>query len=58
MNDKKLADKVVALGVGKLFGGQHGQTGRYYTDSKLKQERTGYLMPELFVRDWRVAGAW
>ena len=48
MNDKELADKVVALGVGRTFP----------TDPNI------WYMPDYtatgatrFVRDWRVAGA-
>ena len=53
MNDKELADKVVALGVGSNYSKGEGrrmpemdgpQTMGPYTD-------------EVFVRDWRVAGA-
>lgn len=56
MNDKELADKVVALGVGARFPVE-SQTPRYHLDSSSGRQNTGYLMPELFVRDWRVAGA-
>jgi len=56
MNDKELADKVVALGVGAKWPVE-SQTPRYHVDSKSARQNTGYLMPELFVRDWRVAGA-
>ena len=48
MNDKELADKVVALGVGIC---SNGRKPDYYTiamDDLDEQE---------FVRDWRVAGA-
>ena len=46
MNDKELADKVVALGVGNLIAAGNYQIG----------ESTG-LYAKQFVRDWRVAGA-
>ena len=50
MNDKELADRVVALGVEEI-----GQTDFRYTLTK--GIGTAYMMPEIFVRDWRVAGA-
>ena len=49
MNDKELADAVVALGVGcngQVPGGYYFDHGRCYLG-----------MSDRFVRDWRVAGA-
>ncbi len=51
MNDKELADKVVALGVG-YRSGPHAY-GIFLAEGT--SERIGG--PEDFVRDWRVAGA-
>ena len=53
MTDQELADKVVVLGVGELF--QTSIAGGAYM-----LRLTNYDTPlstELFVRDWRVAGA-
>ena len=49
MNDKELADKVVALGVGGY------NVGNYWIDPD--DDATGWLPEEDFVRDWYVAGA-
>ena len=55
MNDKELADKVVALGVGKFLPAKRGKVHIRSED--------GYSIGHLdssvseFVRDWRVAGA-
>ena len=46
MNDKELADKVVALGVGEFTGEWYCAPDDYHP-----------LIVEQFVRDWRVAGA-
>lgn len=48
MNDKELADKVVALGV--LDGGND----QYYAHLGINER---HLSAKEFVRDWRVAGA-
>ena len=52
MNDKKLADKVVALGVGGMFG-----DGAYFSFENSIANDDQWVIAELFVRDWRVAGA-
>ena len=49
MNDKELADRVVALGV----GGEN--VGNYWIDPD--DDALGWLDAKEFVRDWRVAGA-
>ncbi len=51
VNDQELADKIVALGVG-YRSGPHAY-GIFLAEGT--SERIGE--PELFVRDWRVAGA-
>jgi hypothetical protein len=48
MNDKELADKVVALGVGLANG---------YAPTVLLDEHSLPMDKSEFVRDWRVAGA-
>ena len=55
MNDKKLADKVVALGVGgqDKYPLSMDGVGFYQTPG----DESDGLCAELFVRDWRVAGA-
>lgn len=51
MNDKELADKIVALGVGELDDiGDYVVTGTWDSDGEP-------CIDEVFVRDWRVAGA-
>lgn len=66
MNDKELADKVVALGVG--YTAPHGTNGwtaeacdDCYNVGSLKDDDIArdytYKKPHGFVRDWRVAGA-
>jgi len=50
MTDKELADKVVALGVGQKDS--HQKALPY-----LAPDSTQWDEDELFVRDWRVAGA-
>ncbi len=47
MTDKELADKVVALGIGKVLNGLFFLMGAH--DEPVDAE--------FFVRDWRVAGA-
>ena len=49
MNDKELADAVVALGVGEQ---DKGFPDRWYIPHE-----SGALFTDEFVRDWRVAGA-
>ena len=53
MNDKELADKVVALDVGQKDSNAKF-TPYFWSDHRYHGE---YLDAELFVRDWRVAGA-
>ena len=53
MNDKELADRVVALGVGRHLGLASGEGDlRIFGINKTPIGNTG-----MFVRDWRVAGA-
>ena len=52
MNDKELADAVVALGVGNKY--THTDDVSYY---KLGADSGTYVLDGMFVRDWRVAGA-
>ena len=57
MNDKELADKVVALGVGRQGHTKSADgVGFYYTPEDDCGEEDG-MYSKLFVRDWRVAGA-
>ena len=57
MNDKELADRVVALGVGRQ--GKHPKScdgvGFYFTPKDSSGSDEG-MYSSLFVRDWRVAG--
>ena len=55
MNDKELADKVVALGVGKFLPAKLGKIHLRSEDGY----SIGFLDSSVseFVRDWRVAGA-
>ena len=50
MNDKELADRIVALGVGDWM---ENKDGRWYRI----RDWGDYSQPELFTSDWRVAGA-
>ena len=55
MNDKELADRIVALGVGCSYdfpdrGYMYGLDGLFGPDDEQQY-------PSAFVRDWRVAGA-
>ena len=50
MNDKELADRVVALGVGSA-----GDGDVYWLDPDGSDPQS--MWPNDFVRDWRVAGA-
>lgn len=53
MNDKELADKVVALGIARKW--KEGVTpGGYKIDGR---SGSFWLDPHTFVRDWRVVGA-
>ena len=54
MNDKELADKIVALGVGDSILGWPGREGVYMV---LLDDANRWQDIEVFVRDWRVAGA-
>ena len=58
MTDKELADKVVALGVGRQ--GEYPKSadgcGFYYTPTDANTHEEEGLYSKLFVRDWRVAG--
>ena len=56
MTDKRLADRVVALGVGKFRPAinEHGIHVRSYDMYQINHSE---LSVEKFVRDWRVAGA-
>lgn len=58
MNDKELADKVVALGVGKKHDVTAGRNrDRIETIYTLPNHGINGGAPKKFVRDWRVAGA-
>jgi len=55
MNDKELADKIVAFGVGDSYefpvrGWMYGLDGLHGLDDE-------QMYPSTFVHDWRVAGA-
>ena len=53
MTDQELADKVVSLGVGK-----YGTNAFWVVDPTCAWDQLdGPMSSELFVRDWRVAGA-
>ena len=54
MNDKELADAIVALGVGKHEKGVVKEAAFFEIDGDLHNEN---YSEEMFVRDWRVAGA-
>ena len=55
MNDKELADAVVALGVGQRIDLEDPHSGTAWV---LTEDcGTAWLTGESFVRDWRVAGA-
>ena len=57
MNDKELADRVVALGVGtKRVDQDYYDWSNAWTDAWQK-DRMCKTKPAAFVRDWRVAGA-
>jgi len=53
MNDQELADKVVALGVGKFEGGRYW----VHDESCDWDQWDGPVSADIFVHDWRVAGA-
>ncbi len=53
MNDKELADKVVALGVGQ-YDQDDKFTPYFWSDHRYDGTK---MAAELFIRDWRVAGA-
>ena len=56
MSDKELADKVVALGVGRVEGDYYVAPQEYMNfEEALMDEPLIYFSQ--FVRDWRVAGA-
>ena len=55
-NDKELADKVVALGVGK-FRPAINEDGIHVRSYDMYQINYNELHTSKFVRDWRVAGA-
>ena len=52
-DDRELADAVVALGVGESTLGDRGELYRYNDCELWAYDDTA----EIFVRDWRVAGA-
>ena len=54
MNDKELADRIVALGVGEHCGDWYGIMA---WDTALEAEILDPHDADRFVRDWRVAGA-
>ena len=56
MNDKELADKVVALGVGKANQIYPDAIGRFY-QIDLDADWQTSVNESKFVRDWRVTGA-
>ena len=58
MNDKELADAVVALGIGTQvdYPKSSDGVGFYHTPGDDCGESDG-VYSKLFVRDWRVAGA-
>ncbi len=51
MNDKELADRIVALGVSTIDTPQHQRPGWRDANEWITND------VEIFVRDWRVAGA-
>ena len=53
MNDKDLADKIVALGVG-YHDLNNKKSGKYDIDNQIG--RASFLTAEQFIHDWRVAG--
>ena len=55
MNDKELADKVVALGLFNALKFSDGEDGGYQISSDPLHQTT--QSAGNFVRDWRVAGA-
>ncbi len=59
MNDKELADKVVALGVGGTTGYTAKGEAHYrlHWDALECEEGLDTHSPYTFVRDWRVFGA-
>ncbi len=58
MNDKELADKIVALGVGSLVqGGSKDQTKWFRTPRSYSLGNDFPFYTKQFVRDWRVYGA-
>ena len=52
MNDKELADRIVALGIGKAY---HNCYGDWYCPPGVSGNYG--INDKTFVRDWRVAGA-
>ena len=56
MNDKELADKIVALGVGKANQIYPDALGRFYQIDTNADWQTS-VNETKFVRDWRVTGA-
>ena len=59
MNDQELADAVVALGIGSFNGSSYILPEPAYLDGMTAQVSPliESVPAELFVRDWRVAGA-
>jgi hypothetical protein len=61
MNDKELADKVVALGAGSECKGFYSHVGSGFLPEKIQRTPAWFdrnnCLPAVFVRDWRVAGA-
>ena len=56
MNDRELANEVVALGVGNSWGDSFAIDEKVQLDP-VEIIEDGPVPLELFVRDWRVAGA-
>lgn len=54
MNDRELADKIVACGVGRIVGYDDRGQERVVL---YRVDREVGTPPDKFVRDWRVAGA-
>ena len=55
MNDKELADAIVALGVGSRDIGVRNKELVYIDKFTIESDR--YMAANEFIRDWRVAGA-
>ena len=56
MNDKELADAIVALRVGEPLTERH-RNGDVFVGYSIDRDDVHVLLADEFVRDWRVAGA-